>query len=305
MKKFLHNMPVEVTVPSLPTMERQLRRIAMESQFSGNLVELFRDQIPGFYMHVKQQTESLYGIASQLFDKNGEDVDFSALGYLSQHQFNIISDDVISKLPAYSYTAISSTVIPVPENFSGDLLDYTQFMTKNDEKVIYEATLNLLSVYETILADFLSNKDSKVSLISHDHLYKKAVKVTEDLGDVHKKFFPLNTNKSRARLGDCFSRLNDVQEFSKLYPNLLNTFNKAPVKAIKQASDRCVSLLSLVCDAAQKEDVKEISPAATRNIASGAYEMGKLLEMLAVHRMRHMQLLKISSQIIGRLKDVL
>lgn len=305
MKNFNRFTPVEPTALSRSSMEGVIKRIALESQFSGNLIELFRDQIPGFYLNVKNQADSLYGVASQLFDNKSTEEDFSKLGYFSQEQFNIISDDVISKLPAYSYTAISSTVIYIPENFSGDLLDYMQFMVRNDEKVIYEASLNLLSVYETILADFLSNKDSKVSLISHDHLYKKAVKTTEDLGDTHKKFFPLNTNKSRARLGDCFSRLVDVQEFSKLYPNLLSTFNKAPVKAIKQASDRCVSLLALVCDAAQKEDVKEISAATTRNIASGAYEMGKLLEMLAVHRMRHMQLLKVSSQTIKVIRDVL
>lgn len=305
MKNFNRFTPVEPTALSRSSMEGVIKRIALESQFSGNLIELFRDQIPGFYLNVKNQADSLYGVASQLFDNKSTEEDFSKLGYFSQEQFNIISDDVISKLPAYSYTAISSTVIYIPENFSGDLLDYMQFMVRNDEKVIYEASLNLLSVYETILADFLSNKDSKVSLISHDHLYKKAVKTTEDLGDTHKKFFPLNTNKSRARLGDCFSRLADVQEFSKLYPNLLSTFNKAPVKAIKQASDRCVSLLALVCDAAQKEDVKEISAATTRNIASGAYEMGKLLEMLAVHRMRHMQLLKVSSQTIKAIRDVL
>ena len=305
MKNFNRFTPVETTALSRSSMEGVIKRIALESQFSGNLIELFRDQIPGFYLNVKNQADSLYGVASQLFDSKSTEEDFSKLGYFSQEQFNIISDDVISKLPAYSYTAISSTVIYIPENFSGDLLDYMQFMVRNDEKVIYEASLNLLSVYETILADFLSNKDSKVSLISHDHLYKKAVKTTEDLGDTHKKFFPLNTNKSRARLGDCFSRLVDVQEFSKLYPNLLSTFNKAPVKAIKQASDRCVSLLALVCDAAQKEDVKEISAATTRNIASGAYEMGKLLEMLAVHRMRHMQLLKVSSQTIKVIRDVL
>ena len=305
MKNFNRFTPVEPTALSRSSMEGVIKRIALESQFSGNLIELFRDQIPGFYLNVKNQADSLYGVASQLFDSKSTEEDFSKLGYFSQEQFNIISDYVISKLPAYSYTAISSTVIYIPENFSGDLLDYMQFMVRNDEKVIYEASLNLLSVYETILADFLSNKDSKVSLISHDHLYKKAVKTTEDLGDTHKKFFPLNTNKSRARLGDCFSRLVDVQEFSKLYPNLLSTFNKAPVKAIKQASDRCVSLLALVCDAAQKEDVKEISAATTRNIASGAYEMGKLLEMLAVHRMRHMQLLKVSSQTIKVIRDVL
>ncbi len=297
--------PVEHTPHTRQSMEVQLRRIALESHFSGNLVELFRDQIPGFYLNVKQQADSLYGVASQLFDSKVTEEDFSKLGYFSQEHFNIISDDVISKLPAYSYSAISSTLIYVPENFSGNLLDYMQFMTRNDERVIYEASLNLLSVYETILADFLSNKDSKVSLVSHDHLYKKAVKTTEDLSDTHKKFFPLNTNKARARLGDCFSRLADVQEFSKLYPKLLDTFNKAPVKAIKQASDRCVSLLELVCDAAQKDDVKEISAAATTNIASGAYEMGKLLEMLAVHRMRHMQLLKMSSQTINLIKNVL
>lgn len=305
MSKFNRFVSVEPTAHTKQDMERAIRRIALESQLSGNLIGLFRDQIPGFYLNVKNQADSLYGIASQLFDAKSKEEDYSKLGYFSQEQFNIISDDVISKLPAYSYSAISSTVIYVPENFSGDLLDYMQFMVRNDEKVIYEASLNLLSVYETILADFLSNKDSKVSLISHDHLYKKAVKTTEDLGDTHKKFFPLNTNKSRARLGDCFSRLADVQEFSKLYPSLLNTFNKAPVKAIKQASDRCVSLLELVCDAAQKEEVKEISSATTNNIATGAYEMGKLLEMLAVHRMRHMQLLKVSSQTIKAIKDVL
>jgi hypothetical protein len=66
-----------------------------------------------------------------------------------------------------------------------------------------------------------------------------------------------------------------------------------------------VSLLPLVCDVAQNEDVKEISSATTRNIASGAYEMGRLLEMLAVHRLRHMQLLKINSQVISKLKESL
>jgi hypothetical protein len=61
-----------------------------------------------------------------------------------------------------------------------------------------------------------------------------------------------------------------------------------------------MELLGLVCEAA-KNDIEEVSGAASTNIAKGAFELGRLVEVMSVHMFRHLQILKVCSRTFSEL----
>lgn len=295
----------QVAPTSFTGLQTHLDRIALESEFKTNLIGLFRNVVPEYYSKIKQQALGLTGLfAKQPNFVPDSDVNFDESGYIDVNSFVTLNNEILVKLPAYTYTAMSSLVITVPENFKGSLLKYIQFMSKNDDAAIYKAVINLLTTYEAILADFLSNKDSKISLVSHDRHYENAIDTTKKFADYHKSFFPSNTGKSKARLGDVFERQADVSESMKLYPSLVRSYEVVPVQEIKDHVDRCMELLNLVCEAA-KNDIPEVSGAAAANISKGAFEMGKLLEIMSVHLFRHLQILRVLSRTFSELGTLL
>jgi len=273
--------------------QSDMRRLALESEFITNAVGFMHDTIPRIAV-------TLRDTVNNLFISEGEDKSF-----LNKGVFESNAGDVLMKLPAYNFTSISSLVIPVPESFSGNLLKYSDLMTQGSsgKTGIYEVTMALLGEYSTMLAQFLSAGETRTSLSPSADLYNKVKKERTEFLAEHKRFFPTNSGKSHARVGDVFDRAQDVVDLKPRMPALREAYQNAPISEIKQMSDRCVVMLDAISRLSETNSIERVTPQVAHKLAGGAYEVGKLLELIAVHRVRQETLLKSVFDLFALLKE--
>ena len=277
----------------LDDIESSMQRLALESEFVSNAVGFMRESIPRIAI-------TLRDTVNNLFISEGEDKSF-----LNKGVFESNAGDVLMKLPAYSFTSISSLVIPVPESFSGNLLKYSDLMTQGSsgKTGIYEVTMVLLGEYSAMLAQFLSAGETRTSLAPSNDLYNKVKKERNEFLAEHKRFFAANTGKSHARVGDVFDRAQDVIDLKPRMPALREAYQNAPISEIKQMSDRCVVMLDAISKLSESNSIERVTPQVAHKLAGGAYEVGKLLELIAVHRVRQETLLKSVFDLFALLKE--
>lgn len=272
---------------------QSIKRLSLESAFLSDAVGFVRDLIPRTAVTLRDTTSSLFRSSDEKQD------------FLDKNKFQANIGDSLMKLPAYGFSSIASLVVPVPESFAGNMLKYSDLMTKGESSNanIYSVTVGLLEEYNTTLAQFLSASETRTNLSPSMALYTRVKKEREDFTDMHKKFFPLNTGKSHARLGDIFDRAQDVIDLKPRVPVLREAYINAPIMEIKQLSDRCVAMLDAISKLSESNDIRKVTPQVAHKLATGAYEVGKLLELISVHRVRQETLLKSIFDLFALLKD--
>lgn len=260
------------------------QRLAKEDANGVDLITTFRAVIPAYLGYLTEQAGSLGATISNLANipSENEEIDFDSL--------KSIQDGYLTKEPFFKYTYISQTVVSVPEGFSGHMPDYLKFMVRSidAEQGVYSMTVNILDDYQAMLSVFLSNKDAKLASFEQRKLIDEAETFVAATKKTFHSFFPTNTGKSKARLGQIFESLTQVRESFPSTAALITHYKQFPIEDIKARVDRCVGLLTLVTEQASGGDsIESISPAVARKLADGAMVIGQLVEFLSAHRYAH------------------
>lgn len=272
-----------------PALESQMELLALESEALANVIETFRSIVPNLLNNLK---EKIAGFS------NDED--------LPKHiaQLNSEYKDLNKKLPQISYASVNQMLVSVPENFLGNFLDYAEFLNKNASE-LYSNANNVLTDYHSTLAVFLSNSSSQTSLQDYSNIYRTVKKTREELIDKFKVYFPKDTGLSKQRLATVLHRFADLDKLIKEVINLEKVQNKQSLTTFKTSIDQCVELLDLVIKRTEEKSVDKVSGAAAKNIADGAYELAKFIELVALFRFKVKQFISSFENTVTELNSKL
>ena len=254
------------------SLESQLERLALESNFLSNVIETFKDTIPSL---VTKITEGAGRLTTISFTSGASEA--SDIKSLTK-KLTIVSAPV-------GFSAYKDTLVSVPEGFKGSLVDYLRTLSSLSAEV-FQGANQILGEYNVVLAAFLTNKENKISLKDHTDLFHRVQKRREQLTSEISKFFPGNSDLSKAKLGSIIDRLADINEVIAGYHKLDNGHISDNLKDIAASTNKAADMLNLVIGNVESEGAGGISGVAVKNIAEGAYEIGKYVEFTAIFKYR-------------------
>ena len=249
------------------TPEELLHVVAIESTMMTNVISTIQDVLPEFASNLKGLVRKLTGSFSETRVmtseiKNKEKKVFTALGQVG---FMTVADKLVS----------------IPENFQGNFQDYAKALIAISSEV-YRVQNTVIAEYTTILSAFISNKEDKIALKDHTAFFKRTQGERERLSKQLAHFFPGNTGISKAKLKTVIARTNDIPPLLEEVRKLTEGQAKASLEGIQIGVNKCVSLLDMIIQDAEKGGMMKISPNAAMNISTGAFEVGKYVEFVSV-----------------------
>lgn len=255
------------------TLEHQMEQLALESEVLANVINTFRNAVPNLLGMLKEKVN---------FINEEKDV--------PEHLLNISKNykELSKKLPQVPYASVNQTLVSVPENFYGSFLDYSEFLNKHASE-LYSSANEILSEYHSSLAIFLSNQNSNIGLSDYTNIYRNVKKNREDLTSKFKVYFPKDTGLSKQKLSTVIDRFADLDKLVHEITSLEKNQQKQSLATFKTSVDQCVELLQLVVKRTEEKSLDKISGPTAKNIAEGAFELGKFVELVALFRFRVQQ----------------
>lgn len=259
------------------SLESQLEHLAMESEYFANVIKAFREVVPNVVQTVREKLGLL-----------GDNKDVMVIGTPEFRKDYVKLD---SRVRDANFLTYEKTLVQVPEGFKGNLVEYFELLLKLSP-VVYANGLELLTEYNSILANFISNKEAKLALKDHTNFFKKVDLQREDMSNSILQFFTNSandSNRSLAPLGKTLGRFADIKMIHEYASKLESSYNIKNAEQIQAAVRHSAELLDVLIKNVANESVENVSGAAAKNIAEGAYTMGKYVEFVAVYRFRTIQ----------------
>lgn len=249
------------------SLEQHLERMSLEANFLVNMIETFKGALPDFSLKIKEINTRL----------------MAALGVKNTYRQGFSSKEKNALFAAkhLDFLNFGARYMMVPESFQGQFLTYLATLNKL-VPMLYTAESVVLSEYNLILSSFLTNKDDKVSLKDHTHFFKSVKSQREGFAAELKTFFPKATGTSRLQIKSVLSRMSEVDPLIEVGKKLADQHSQAKLHAISDQTTHCVELLDVLISRVRDGQFESISPNATLNISTGAYEVAKYVEFISV-----------------------
>lgn len=247
------------------SIESQIESLALEAEFLSNVKSMFTSILPS--------------ITSKL--KDSSILDYYFLTPIVKDSVNTFKE-LQPKLSHVQFTTYSKTIVPVPEGFNGKTLDYLKLLNTLATH-IHSDVINMLGIFNTGLAAFISNKDAKTSFIDNTHTYVQIDKQREALVKELGSYFD-KRNKSRVYLEDIIDRFSDMGAMVDELKTLDKTLSGQKIETISKELNKAVSMLDIVIDRLKDGSIVEVSGPASMNISKGAYSIGKYVEFISLFR---------------------
>lgn len=270
------------------SLESQLERLAIESNVLGNVIDTFRSIIPNFKHQIDEIKVKLTSDNKSNTVKHCE----SLYKHLSP------------KLKYANYTNYSHTLVSIPEGFKGNFLDYITTLNKVVPEVYNEAN-KILGEYCFALSTFITNKEDKISLKDHTHLFHRVNQHREQILNQLSVFFPTNNPQSKQYLSNVIGRFVELEQLVDSLKNLDKVHNDQNLNKITSQVNTCCDLLDIVIVNSQKQEMNTISGNAAKNISEGAYAIGKYIEFVAVVRFKTEQAIVSVERLMETLDKVI
>lgn len=259
-----------VEAPLTFSLESRIERLSMEAQTASSISEVFSGVLPGLLGVFQDAGKVISSMAEPA-------VDMAALvkNYLSfkpQIKFS-------------SFSNHSSILIPVPEGFQGDMLDYGKDLVKLS-LTVYADTLRALEDYNVALASFISNKDDKISAKSNTEFFGRIEDRRNTASKIIAGYFPGKTDSSRIQFGQAYRRFTDLEGAVENAKDLDQMTRKQNLSAITKLVDKITANLDVVIRNFKLEEYQKVSGPSAVNVSRGAYEVAKMVEFLSVLRFR-------------------
>jgi hypothetical protein len=249
----------------LPSLESQMARLALEAGVINNVIETFKNTVPALTAGLLEKYKSLVV---------GED--------LQSHvqQVKLEFGKLKVKLPHTSFVQAGENLVSVPEGFRGDLLSYVETLSNMAVDVFQEAN-KTLGEYNFALSAFITNKESKISLKDHTDVFVRVKERREKFTD---------SNLPKLKLKDVVGRLGDLEQLVHGVDKLNVQRKSQNIKDVSAAVKKSLDMLNLIVADTKDNGMSQISGNAALNISTGAYEIGKFVEFIAIYRFRVEQL---------------
>lgn len=186
-----------------------------------------------------------------------------------------------TKLEKMNFAGYSQNVIPVPENFKGNLLEYGLVLDKLD-KGSYGIHLTLLKDYKDLLSRTLSNRSARNASVDQNLIKNEAEDKLAAIAKGVSPFFPKATGKQRQRLRDVFDNSAQINTMMQ-YAGKANPLNdKQDLEKIKVQVTLCSKLLAGILDGVKKGEIEGFDDTVALAISNGAHSVGRLVERVAL-----------------------
>jgi hypothetical protein len=285
MKSFISQVDNSTQTLSL---ESELEKLALESNAIANVIDTFKNVIPRLSAKIDGLIKDLASPSNSQVVKETE----TAFKELNK------------KLGYAEYVTYSKTVVSVPEGFEGNLLEYLKLLEKLAPEV-YNSVNDTLAEYKAMLSVFLTNKDAKLSMKDDTDMFDKVSKHRLKIVAELAVYFPTDSAKSKAYLGDTIHRFADIAELVHTTKTLDKLSEAQSLFRMSEKVRECVDLLNLITTNINDGSVAKVSGKASMNISTGAYEIAKYVELVSVFRFKTMQAIASVNKLIVQLDDIL
>lgn len=272
-------------------LKSQMQRLSMESNVAGNVIDTFKNTVPLLAESILSHFKSL----STDTDKELKDESTEA---------KLVFGKLKVKLPYASYLNQTKTLVSVPEGFKGNLLDYVNSLGAMSNELFQEAN-KTLGEYNFVLSAFITNKENKISLKDHTDLFLRLKSRREKMAKELAVFFPEDRDLSKAYLGDVIHRFADLETLVNAAVHLNVQRKEQNIKDITNSVQKCLDLLKVIIDDTKNNGIAQVSGAAAMNISTGAFEIAKYVEFIALYRYRVEQVVSTIEKLLKTLDSTI
>lgn len=236
--------------------------------------------------------ESLLGLKNYFTVIQGFKGENKSLGKVR----DIISD--AKDLAGFNYISNANMLVPCPVGFEGVFLDYTSALNSNFDEV-FKTTQRELDLFTAELSKFISSKDVKISIKDNGNSVKamKAWRLEKEKAVL--KFFGHGT-KERAKIGDLFPNRDAIVPAATQAADAYAKALAADPRKIKGSVDEVVMRVESVINMSTSGESLEVTQEALLNIAEKCYEIGRLVELLAIYSTQAETAAVLSGSILDR-----
>ena len=252
---------------STKALENYIERIALEGNIFANVVTLFRETLPEFVSDIKTKLISFKALVKDKDSKTT--IELKKKLTLAE-----------SKLDSLDFLLFGDRIVSVPEDFKGHLPSYLNTLN-NTYKDLSNIEMDVVNKYCLILSKFATNKEAKYALEDHTAFFEKIKKNRELIIKDLKLYFPKDTGKSKKRMKDVMSRWSDLKPMVNSAITLNTLIERTDLHSITGSVQKAVDSLDIILNQL-KNDVEKVSPEAASNLAKGAFETAKQLELFSI-----------------------
>lgn len=247
--------------------EQLMRRLAIESITSPDVFALFKKIIP----HSVEVLSSYLPSFSNL--NQGPAAKFSSPAHLA----------LMKKVSSVNFLAYEDTLVFVPEGFNGKLIPFLELLIAQS-KVVLEHGKQVVVDYNLDLSIFLSNADIRQTLKSLSQQYRQIRTEREGYQKAVESFFDKkNSTVSRRPLKQVIDRFSDLNKVYELEERLVGIQKQQNLQVIVSEVQKACDMLKLINARISEGEISSVSGQAAKNLAEGAYEVGKYVEYMALY----------------------
>jgi hypothetical protein len=273
------------------SIEHEMAKLSLESEFTANVIDTFRNLIPSLTFKIKEYVKSFDSVSTLFVSESSRAVECEKI-FKSEYE----------KVQHLNYSIYKKTLVSTPEGFKGSFLEYLTVLNKIIPE-FFNSSNELLSEYNLILSSFITNKDNKISLKDHTTLYKNGTKLRESVISDLDQFF-VNNDSSKKYLGDVLYRFSDLDDLIAQMKKLEQFYKKQSLGNIKEQIRKSTDLLEIIIKNTTEDNASAVSGAAAKNIAEGAYEIGKLVETISIMHFKMDQTLNSVRNLFDTIKKI-
>ena len=191
--------------------------------------------------------------------------------------------DLLKRVKDFAFVTYSDTLVTVPEGFTGHYVPFLVGLKAIGAELALKAP-KIVENYGLELSMFLSNKDARQSLKSHDSLYKTVARERDGYYKELKGFIdPKQPTRSRVRLGSLVDRFQELEQLFYQAEQLEELRKDLRYKELLAGIGKASELLKLIKERFESGELTTASKESIKNLATGAYEIAEYMELIATY----------------------
>lgn len=203
------------------------------------------------------------------------------------------------KIIHMNFFLYGETAVPCPDGFKENFSGYVTSLNEERDIIIKQA-LDSLEEFNTYLASFIGNKDSKISLKDDKEKYLKLKKCREAQTLKFESYFTSGVNQ-RQYLNKMFATKVDIVDTAKEAVNLWRHVKVLHPRDIEAKCKIISQRIQQVIDISNGKNNSAVSKQALLNIVDGSYEVARQVEHLGLFMARS----ETASVTVGNIFEVI
>lgn len=207
------------------------------------------------------------------------------------------------KVNGMNYMMLTDTTLPCPDGFDKDFGGYISTLASERQLLIANA-MTSISDFNTYLASFIGDKNSKISLMDDHKKYQSLKVIREAQVKKFDSYFHNGVNQ-RQTLGRMYSGKTDIVNSAKESVSLWKAVRVINPKDIEAQCQVISKRLQQVLDLGGAKGNSAVSKQALVNLAEGSYEVARQVEHLGLFMVRSEIASVTTGNVLERLNKIL